>query len=175
MSLLETMMQRRSVRKFTGEPVTSEQLDQILAAAMIGPNGRNLRAWEFVVVTDTDQLARFATCRVGGTGKTIAASSAAIFVFGDTSKTDVWCEDCSVAMTSMSLMASSLGLGSCWIQGRLRQAEDGRSTNEFCREALRVPEGYELEAVLAIGVPAAQPKPHTAEDVDMSKVHWGMF
>lgn len=176
MTMLETMLHRRSVRSYTDDPVSREQIEQILHAGLTSPTGKNLKSWEFVVVTDRDQLARFADGRKGGSMKMLTRAAAAIFVFGDVSASDVWCEDCSAAMANMHLMADSMGLGSCWIQGRLREAEDGRSTSDFCRDLLGVPEGFEMEAVLSVGVPdGSAPVPHTLDEADSSRVHWGVF
>lgn len=87
-------------------------------------------------------------------------------------KTDVWTEDCSIVMSNMHLMAASLGLGSCWIQGRLREAENGQTTDAYCRELLGVPYGYALEAILSVGVPSECPEPHRADELETEKVHY---
>ena len=47
----------------------------------------------------------------------LAGADSAVVVIADPEKTDVWTEDCSIAMAYMHLAADSLGLGSCWIQG----------------------------------------------------------
>ena len=78
-------------------------------------------------------------------------------------------------MSNMHLMAHHLGLGSCWIQGRLRQAEDGTSTEAFCRALLSVPARYTLEAILSLGFPAIQPESHSLEDLPREKIHWDTF
>ena len=174
-SLMETLLHRRSVRQYTGEALTREQLEQIVRAGLLSPTGRNKRDWEFVVIEDRATLDRLTEARAGGASKMLGGAMAAIAVFGNTAATDVWCEDCSIAMSNMHLMASEMGLGSCWIQGRLREATDGSSTSDFVRRALGVPGGYELEAILSLGVAAKQPAPHTPEDADMSKVHWERF
>ena len=174
-SFIDLLLHRRSVRQYTDERVTREQLEQIVRAGLLSPTGRNKRDWEFVVVEDRATLEQLAEARSGGAAKMLAGAAAAIVVLGDPTATDVWCEDCSIAMSNMHLMADSLGLGSCWIQGRLRVAEDGCSTDEFVRELLGVPEGLTLEAMLSIGVPAKRPAAHTLNDIDASKVHWERF
>ena len=79
-------------------------------------------------------------------------------------------------MGNMHLMAHHLGLGSCWIQGRLRRTEDDKETTDaYCRRLLGVPEPYTLEAILSLGHPAVQPPAYTPEDIDWSKVHWDTF
>ena len=175
MDLLETMLHRRSARSYTGEPVTDEQLRRVLAAGQTGASGKALYPWEFVVVRDPEALARLADCRKQGAGRTVSAASAVIVVLGDAERSDIWVEDCSCALTNMHLMADSMGLASCWIQGRLRHAKDGRTTDEAVRELLGVPEPYRLEGMLALGVPKQHPAPHTLDDVDQAKIHWERF
>ena len=100
----------------------------------------------------------------------------AIVVFGDTSVTpDVWVEDCSIAMSNMHLMADALGLGSCWIQGRCREAENGQSTESFCRGLLGVPENFALEAILSVGVSEERPAGYVVKDLREEKIHWEKF
>lgn len=174
MELLDMMLNRRSVREYTGEMVPEEQLKQILQAGLTSPSGRARRPWEFVVVQNREQLNQLSHCRKAGS-KMLEQAGCAIVVFADEEKTDVWTEDCSIAMSNMHLMADHLGLGSCWIQGRLREAEDGRTTEEFCRELLAVPEKYRLEAILSVGVPVKHPEAHTLDEANMEQVHYGRF
>ncbi len=173
-TLLKLMMDRRSVRSYTDEPVPEEKLEMILQAGLLAPSGRNTRPWEFVVVRDRETLRRMAECRVGA-AKMLSGAACAIVVLGDEGKTDTVIEDCSIALAQMHLMAASLGLGSCWIQGRLRQAPDGRTTEDYLRELLGFPASMRLEAILSVGVPAQTPPPHEAPDIHGGKVHWEKF
>lgn len=174
MELLEIMLNRRSVRDYTGEPVPGDKLQQILQAGLLSPSGRARRPWEFIVVQDREALETLSHCRKAGS-RMLEQAGCAIVVFADAAKTDVWTEDCAIAMSNMHLMADSLGLGSCWIQGRLREAEDGRTTEEFCREMFSVPEGYELEAILSIGVLKQHPDRHSLDELSMDQIHFGKF
>lgn len=121
MDFMELLLNRRSVREYTGEAVPKEKIEKILEAGLLSPSGRNRRPWEFLVVEDKEALLRLSRCREGGV-KMLEKAGCAILVFGDPQKTDVWTEDCAIAVSNMHLMAESLGLGSCWIQGRLRKA-----------------------------------------------------
>ena len=78
-----------------------------------------------------------------------------------------------LAMTA--LMADGLGLGSCWVQGRLREAADGRSTEDFVRSLLGFPEHLRLEAILTLGIPAQHPEPHRLEELPLEKIHREKF
>lgn len=174
MEFMDLLLGRRSVREYTGEPVPEEKLDKILKAGLLSPSGRNRKPWEFVVVEDRETLRRLSQCREAG-AKMLEGAGCAVLVFADTEKTDVWTEDCSIAMSNMHLMAASLGLGSCWIQGRLRTAADGGSTEEFCRKLLSVPEQYALEAILSIGTVEDKPAPHSEAEAELGKIHRGTF
>lgn len=173
--LLQLMLNRRSVRKYTGEAVPEDKLKLILQAGLSSATSKNRKPWEFVVVQQKETLKALAKCRAGAAGM-LEKAGCAIVVFGDTFVTpDVWVEDCSIAMSNMHLMADALGLGSCWIQGRLRETAEGKSTEDYGRELLGVPENFALEAILSIGVSVERPNGYTVEDLKEEKVHWEKF
>ena len=170
MELIEIMKNRRSVRKYTQEHIPEEKLEKILQAGLLSASGRARRPWEFIVVRNKETLKSISECRVGA-AKMLEGADTAIVVIADPDKTDVWTEDCSIAMANMHLMADSLGVGSCWIQGRLREAPDGRTTEEYLRKLLQFPEEYKLEAILSLGMPSQHPDPYSIEELPMEKVH----
>lgn len=174
-TLLQTMLQRRSVRKYTGEPIPEDKLKLILQAGLASATSKNRKPWEFVVVQEKETLQKLARCRTGS-AKMLEMAGCAIVVFANTDITpDVWVEDCSIAMSNMHLMADALGLGSCWIQGRCREAENGQSTEAFCKELLGAPENGKMLAILSVGVPEERPAAHTPEELLESKIHYESF
>lgn len=177
-SLLDMMKNRRSVRRYSGEEIPEELLQQVVAAGLLAPSGRNIRPWELVVVRDKEMIEKLSQMRPGGS-QILAGADAAIVVLADPLKTDVWTEDCSIVMSFMHLMADSLGLGSCWIQGRLRPSkEDGKMAEDIVKELLGVPENYVLEATLCLGMPAEHAEARTEEEIEKlmsEKVHWEKF
>ncbi len=175
MELIEMIKKRRSVRKYTEEYIPEEKIGKVLQAGLLAPSGRARRPWEFILVRDREMLKKMSECREGGSAKMLAGADCAVVVVADPEKTDVWTEDCSIAMAFMHLAADSLGLGSCWIQGRLRNAPDGRTTEEYLRELLGFPESYRLEAILSLGVPENHPAPRTGTDIAAEKIHRGRF
>ena len=161
--LLSLLLTRRSVRRYTGDPIPPETLRAVVTTGLLSPSSRNRRPWRLVVVQDRDTLEALSHCRQGS-AQMLAGAGAAILVFARPAESDVWTEDCAILMSNLHLAAHSQGLGSCWIQGRLRQAEDGRTTEAFCRERLALP------AILSLGIPAESPPPHTLEEADWGKV-----
>lgn len=174
MELLEIMQNRRSVRKYTEDSVKEEDLKKILQAGLLAESGKGKRPWEFILVRDKETLHKMAGCREGRV-KMLETADCAVVVLGDSHKTDIWTEDCSIAMAHMHLMADSLGIGSCWVQGRLRKSEDGRDTEEFLRDLLGYPQNYKLEATLVLGMPAEHGPAYELEELPVEKVHEGIF
>ena len=174
MEILDIFANRRSVRKYTDTPLENEALDKILKAGLLAPSGHARRPWEFILVRDKQMLERLSGCRSSGANM-LKQAAAAIVVIADEQKQDVWIEDCSVALGYMHLAASVLNLGSCWAQARLRVAADGRSCEEFLREALGFPLNFKAEAILALGVPQQHPSPHDLQKLNLSKIHKEKF
>lgn len=175
MDLIKIIQNRRSVRTYKDGKIDEERLRQVLEAGLLAPSGRNRQPWEFIVVRDVQVLKQLSECRAGGSAKMLANAAAAIVIVADPAKTDVWTEDCSNAMMLMHLTADALGLGSCWIQGRLREAPDGRTTEEYVREILDYPEDFRLEAVLSLGLTEEHPEPKTVTKELEKKVHWEQY
>ena len=160
-TMVELLQERRSIRRYTGEAVPEESLKQILQAGLLSPSGHNAKPWEFVVVKDRETLDKLSQCREGS-AEMLKGAYCAVVVLGDEEKTDVWTEDCSAAMMNMHLTASSLGVGSCWIQGRLRTV-NGKSTEAVVKEILGFPDPVSGNAGGASGGEKAGGPAHGAD------------
>ncbi len=173
--MLSRILHRRSVRQYTDQPVSASDLQAILCAGLAAPTSKNRRPWEFVVVRDRSMLDRLCHCRPGAE-RLLAHCSAAIVVAGDSCLADVWVEDCAAAMTQMHLMADALGVGSCWLQIRLRKAPDGvTDSQDVIRQFLRIPEHLSVLSILVLGMPESHPGTHTVEELPMHKIHHEHF
>ena len=172
--VLDAMARRRSLRRYSGEPIPQALLDRILEAGLRSASGRSRRPWELIVVRDRAMLDELAECREQGAAM-LAGADAAIVVVADPTLADTWVEDCSIVMANMQLEAAASGVGSCWIQGRLRQAADGRSTHEFVANLLKVPAPYQLEAILSLGMPEAEAPRRPFDEALLEKVHKETF
>ena len=170
MDILKTILARRSVRQYTDEPIPEEKLKAILYAGLAAASSKNRRPWEFVLVQDRAMLDRLCGCRPGAVNLR-GKCSAAVVICADAEAVDVWVEDCASAMTQMHLAADALGVGSCWLQVRLRKAEDGRDTADVVRQALGIPAKYGVMAILTLGMPASHPAPHTVDELLLEKIH----
>lgn len=115
MEFFDVLDTRRSIRKFTDEPVSAEHVRRLLDAAMQAPSAHNLQPWHFVVVQNRAVLDRIAAEHPYA--KMAAQATLAIVVCGDTSveKTPgFWVQDCSAATQNIMLAARALNIGSVW-------------------------------------------------------------
>ena len=153
---INTIMTRVSVRQFTTEKPSEEQINVLLRAAMAAPSAINKQPWDFLVVDDPAILQKigeqFPNSRVQNNAQV------AIVPCGNLSKAiegeaqDFWIQDVSAAVENLLLAAHSMGLGAVWtglmpIKERANQAA----------ELLGLPEQIVPLCIIPVGYPAEQP------------------
>ena len=167
--MIELLRNRRSIRKFSLEKVAPDTVDLLIEALLRAPSSRGINPWEFVVVDDAGLLARLSRSKDHGS-EFLENAPLAIVVCADSTRSDVWIEDCAIASIIVQLAALSLGLGSCWVQIRNRQHDGGRTAEEFIRELLALPEHIKVESIIGIGHPGEKKRPVPAKDLQYEKV-----
>jgi nitroreductase len=156
--MIEILRKRRSIRKYTGQPISWQARALLVEALLRSPTSRNGKSWEFIVVDDPALLARLATAKGQG-GAFLKDAALGIVIAGDSTKSDVWVEDSAIAAAFIQATAEWLGLGSCWIQIRNRP-HDGKTTAEaFIQRLLGLPEHVKVTAIISIGHPAEVKSP----------------
>jgi len=150
MDTYEAITTRRSVREFTGEPVSEEELDRLLEAARWAPSGLNNQPWRFMKVRDSSTIVELSNMtRYRGV---IAGASAVIAVFLDAEAMYDRSKDlmsAGAAIENILLAATNAGLGACWLGEILARRSDVEAL-------LEVADDLELVAVVAIGRPSAR-------------------
>ncbi|MBE6239831.1 MAG: nitroreductase family protein, partial [Bacteroidales bacterium] len=116
-AVLENIHSRKSVRQYTSEPVSEEQVETMLRAAMAAPSAVNFQPWRFVVVTERAELDAMA--EILPYAKMLKQSPLAIVVCGETvwmggNENPYWQQDCAAATQNLLLAAEALGLGAVW-------------------------------------------------------------
>lgn len=160
---IPNLFARRSIRQFTGEAVSAEQIEMLLEAAMAAPSASNRCPWHFVVVTDP--AARTALAATHPHAKMLTQAPLCIVPCGDPGISDsYWVQDLAAATENLLLAATGLGLGSVWC-GVHPRAE----RVEAAREVLGIPRGIVPFALVAIGHPAEAKEPRT--QYDAARVH----
>lgn len=116
MDIQETLLNRRSIRKYKGKKISSQDINTMLKAAMYAPSAMNTQAWHFIVIEDKNILLN--TLQSIPYAEMLKQSTAAILVCGDSSieKNESWLlQNCSAVTQNILLSAFGLGIGNCWI------------------------------------------------------------
>ncbi|WP_297058040.1 nitroreductase family protein [uncultured Duncaniella sp.] len=174
MDFHELIINRRSIRKYTEDPISSDDVKLILEAALLSPTSKSARAWQLVAIEDKQTLQQLAACKPAG-AVSIPRCSLAIAVAVDSTKSEAWIEDASVAASFMQLQAAALGLGSCWVQLYGRFTADGTPSDQFVQETLGIPEECSVLCILTFGHPDEIRKPQDTDKLKWENVHIGKW
>jgi len=156
MEFKEVLALRHSVRKYKDQPIERAILDEMIDEALLAPSSKNTKSSGFLIIEDKSTLEALSEMREHGSGL-IKGAAAAIVVLGDTTKTDLWEDNCAISATYLLLSATDKGLGGCWVHcaDRPRSKEDPSkgSAEDYVREILGVKEQYRILCIIALGYP----------------------
>ncbi len=155
--VINSIMTRTSVRKYTDQEVSNELIEKVLRAGMAAPTAGNRQPWEFYVVRDTNVIKQFP--KVTKYADPMAQyTKVAIVVCGVPSESFpteplYWVQDASAASENILLAAHALGLGAVWCG-----VYPGADRVETLRELVDIPEKLTPFNIICIGYPDADPK-----------------
>ncbi|MGE5424120.1 MAG: nitroreductase family protein [Syntrophothermus sp.] len=168
----DVIFQRKSIRSYTDEPVSKQELKHLMKAAMAAPTAKNMQPWSFIGLTDRklmDQLAEGLPY-----AKMLFYAPAAIVVCGDLSKvfpsssTELWIQDCAAATENILLAATSVGLGAVWTA--LYPYPDRYS---LVQNLLHVPPGNVPFSLVPVGHPRDSEPPKNK--YKQENIHWNKW
>ena len=169
--VMENILNRKSVRKYTKEEVKKEQLEMLVRAGMAAPSARNSQPWLFFVIDDRTILDNLA--KQLPNAKMLLNAKAAIVVCGNLQKAlegdgrEFWVQDCSAATQNILLAAESMGLGAVWTGAYPR-----KETVNIIKVELGLPEHIVPLNVIPIGWQTGEEKPkqkYTEENIRWNK------
>jgi nitroreductase len=169
MDAFEALMTRRSVRAYTDEPISDDQVMKILAAGMQAPSARNQQPWHFVVLRRREHLDALAG--VLPFGKMLGQAPLGIVVCADADleqSAGYWFQDCAAATQNILLACHATGLGAVWIGAYPREE---RVT--ALRELLRLPTTVTPLCAIAVGRPAQHPA--AVDRFRRDRIHHGQW
>jgi nitroreductase len=167
--MIDLLRTRRSIRRYTDQPVDADARALLEEAVLRAPSSRNRRPCEFVFVDDRKLLEALARTKPHGSSF-LEQAALAIVVCADEARCDVWVEDSAIAAFIAHLQAHALGLGSCWVQIRQRTRDDRTPADSYVRQLLDIPDRLRVEAIVAIGQPAEQKQGIDEEKLERTKV-----
>ena len=160
---VQTIFARRSIRKYTAEPVAEKSVKTLLEAAMAAPSSSNRKPWHFIVTTDRKKLDRLADAHPYG--KMLFQAPLCIAVCGDPAISEgAWVQDSSAATENLLLAVAALNLGAVWLGVYPREERIA-----FTRRILEIPETIFPLNLISIGHKAKEKAPRT--QYDEARVH----
>ena len=159
--VIETIINRRSVRRFTDKEISREHLKMILKAGYNAPNGHNLQSWQFTVLTKESDINRLRdAARQGAKEKEVKfygwKNPKAVILVSNVTDHYNSCQDCACAAENMMLAAASFSIGSVWLNP-LRSLRDAEPVKSVLDDFL-VPPDHTVWAAIALGYPAKDGK-----------------
>ena len=165
MDAMEAILSRRSIRRYTGEPVPEKLIKELLEAAMSAPSASNEQPWQFVIIDDRrilDEIPKFHPY-----AHMLKEASWAIAVCGDLNEemmSGYWIQDCSAATQNILVAAHAKGLGVVWL-GVYPREERVKTVQKL----LGLPEHVIPLCFISVGYPAENKPP--SNRYNESRVH----
>lgn len=166
MNIIDLIVSRRSIRKYTDEKIKPEILTEIIRTAMYAPSAVNKRPWHFIVIDDRDKMDKI--MEVHPYSRMLKTASHAVLVCGDLNlqhDTGYWLADCGAATQNLLLAAHGSGLGSCWIGIYPREK---RMTD--MKSIFNLPDYVNAFALVSLGYP--DEKKEIPDRYEENKIHY---
>jgi len=149
MEIIEGIITRRSIRKYTDKKISNDQVQMLIKAGMHSPSARNQQPWHFLVLDNRDLMNKIA--EVHPYAKMLTEAQLAIIVCGDESlelSAGYWVVDCSAATQNILLAAHGMGLGAVWLGLHPREER-----KQAIRELFKLPKHIQPLSLISIGYP----------------------
>ena len=156
MSLVDTVLTRRSIRRYQKKEIPKDVLNRILEAGRQAPSAANRQPLHFIVITDENIKREFSK---GVFNRFIKDTPLTIVGCANTSAvlTGKWAVvDTTIALQNMVIAAWVMGVGSCWI---------GDFKEEKVKQTLQIPDKWKVVALVSLGYPSEQPKPRKKKPI----------
>jgi len=144
MSLLDVIFGRRSIRRYSSEPIPDEVLRNILEAGRLAPSADNAQPWHFIVVTKSKLKEKLSRGRWN-----YFIKDSAVTIVGCGYADNEWSTiDVAIALENMVIAAEAQGVGSCWT---------GDFEEKEVKQLLDIPDNLKIVALVSFGYPAEKP------------------
>lgn len=168
--LYQTILTRRSVRKFTEQQIERSKLDTLLKAGMYAPSANNKQPWEVRVIQNKALIEKINERYIADSRKenpdalnprweqegfSVFYNAPTVLVFAGDKEIKYAQHDIGMMVENILLMAHGMGLGTCTIGGVVKSLSNPK--NEDIYGLLKLPESHQLVVCVALGYPAESP------------------
>ncbi|KON30148.1 hypothetical protein AC480_01815 [miscellaneous Crenarchaeota group archaeon SMTZ1-55] len=149
MSLVDTLLSRRSIRRYEKKEIPNDVLSKILEAGRQAPSAANRQPLHFIVITDDNIKKELSKGLFNRFIKDSPVTIVGCAKIGDilTGKWSI--VDTTIALQNMVIAAWMMGVGSCWV---------GDFNENRVQQLLKIPNKWKVVALVSFGYPAEQPK-----------------
>jgi len=162
LDIVETMMTRRSVRRFKPDSVPEHLIHSLVDCARHAPSADNIQPWEFIIVKDKGVKARLA--RTHAWSHFIRDAPVCIVVLANAEMSpSYFAIDAACATENLLLAAHGLGLGACWVAVYDPNTPD---FERYVRAVLNVPSHLRIIAMVPIGYPDEKVGSRSLREID---------
>ncbi len=165
MTFRDLCAQRRSIRRYTNQPVEQDKIDYMLQCALMSPSSKRTNGWEFVVIRDEQTLRQLSAIRTYGSGM-FDTATAGIVIAMNPSLTDTWQADGGIAAEHILLAAEEQGLGACWCQVYQREGAE-----QMVRSLCGIPETLNVLCVISLGYKDEERRNYDLDKLKYEKIH----
>lgn len=168
---MEAIFIRRSIRKYTDEPVEKEKVEKLLRAAMQAPSAGNQQPWEFIVVQERENLIKLS--EMSPYSKPVKDAPLAFVLLGDTEKMrfpENWQQDMGATAENILLQAVELKLGAVYLG-----AAPDEDRENYLKKMFNLPDNIKPFCVIAIGYPADGQSNRFIDRYDENRVHYEKY
>lgn len=170
MEIKEAILKRYSVRKYKSLPIENDKIYEILEAGRNAPSAVNFQPWRFIVIKEPKNLLEVQKTYHRDWFKT---APVVIVICCDHSVSwkrpsdgkDFGFVDAAIAIDHMTLLATSLGLGTCWICN---------FDSLLCKKLYQLPDHIEPVALLPVGYPDGEMPSRKRKNFE-EVVYWEKF
>jgi len=157
LDVFEAIKNRRSVRAFTSQSVSDEEVERLIEAARWAPSAGNIQPWQFIIVREPQ--IKHGLCEAALDQTFIEKAPVVVVVCADPQRSakgygsrgiNLYClQDTAAATQNMLLTAQAMGLATCWV---------GAFHEEEARKVLKIPDGVRPVAIVPVGHAAEKPR-----------------
>lgn len=165
MDILDAIQKRRSVRSYSDQQLSDQELSSILEAGRLAPSGKNRQDLKFIVAQKPETKRKLA--KAAGGQSFLAEASAVVAGVSLDPESLMRCGisrskvDVTIALDHLTLQAAEQGIGTCWI---------GAFDQQRVKQILDIPDQYKVVALMPIGVPEQELRQHTKERKDLTEI-----
>lgn len=143
---MDLVKKRRSIRKYKPDPISDQELKEILEAARLAPSSKNRQCWQYIIVTDQSIKEKIVATGMEWISEApvIVVACADPALSAHKPGMDYFMLDIGISLEHLILAAANLGIGTCWI---------GTFDEKTVKEALGIPDEIRVVAYTPLGYP----------------------